>query len=683
MCDGRRKNIQRLPTLLVFMVGLSFAFLACGCVSVRYALAEDGSGGGSFDYGVVYGPNSTAGLSDYDNPRYLVQVYAPNKFDAALLALGYKPTSSSFTDDARAYLSNQSTGGAFYDFAQLFSNNNTDWGEEISTNPSLTPGINFDVTNMETALKVNNSIYGADNVWSAEYTTTQRIAAVTAVGLVLSGSIGGGGGSTGFGSTLTATDKGINYIGASTATAEYRAGTINGIMVRPFSVTNRNGENFPAMLPNIELNVNTTQFNELIGTGCKAYMQARPSYNGSYPYSLQSFRFYIYVTDIEPTVTDKTANYSGQTFQYKEYSFAVTEGSTFYLLENVSGTLGEGLSYTISNRTFSKGVVGRTYVILNTENNGPDNWWINFGDVDVVVPPTNWPDPPENPTVDPPSVPDPPTDDPIQQPTDTPIQPPNVWMPIAGTTDPTFTVDLQGILDAMAAHCQHIRDNLDGNFAQLYNNMTDYWSRKYTNLKQFLDGQFGYIGDMIVDKTDDLMDYLQDLFEWLAEQFDWSVSGTGYNDNTVVSWLRKIYNRLGGGTTIRPPDPVVDPKGIGDWLNQLLQNLVLDLLAIGQDVLADLVESFRELITKFPFSIPWDIAAILALLVAEPLAPVIEIPQYTYTGLTLVQVGTYRLDLSQWNSVMDIVRPMETILFAGWLAFKTDFFKGLLEMTKG
>ena len=653
MCDGRRKNFQRLPTLLILMVGLSFAFLACGCVSVRYALAEEGSGGGSFDYGVVYGPNSAAGLSDSDDPRYLVQVYAPNNYYAALIALGYNPTSSSFTADARAYLSNQSTGGAFYDFAQLFSNNNTDWGDEITSTPTLTPGINFDVANMETALKINNSNYGADNVWSAEYTTTQRIAAVTAVGLVLSGTLGGGGG----GGNVPEDYPPHSY--------QFNFEDLKG----PNAIIQPDNVGISGISPKVTVGAsNWTRLHQKAEDYPYVTVLLKTSYSGGKYYSWNNWTAYLYMSAQPLTITTDADGYGVRVTGI--VGCGLEQAGTYNTKGNWSGNLNNLPSFTTERNIDS---TFRYVYVYQTDPTGGQ----------PTVPPTNWPDPPESPTVDPPSVPDPPSDDPIQQPTDTPIQPPNVWTPIVSPSDPTFTVDLQGILDALATHCQHIRNNLDSNFAQLYNNMTDYWSRKYTNFKQFLDGQFGYIGDTIVDETDDLMDYLKELFEWLAEQFDWSVSGTGYNDNTVVSWLRKIYNRLGGGTTIRPPDPVVQPKETGDWLSQLLQNLVNELLSLGQDVLADLVASFSQLISKFPFSIPWDIAAILALLVAEPQAPVLELPQYAYTGVAIQQVGTYRLDLSEWDSVMEVVRPMETILFAGWLAFKTDFFKGLLELSKG
>ena len=319
MCDGRMKNFQRLPTLLFVLVGICFAYLACGCVSARYAFADDGSGGGSFDYTVVYGPNSAAGLSDSDDPRYLVQVYAPNNFDAALLALGYNPTSSSFTDDARAYLSNQSTGGAFYDFAQLFSNNNTDWGEEITTTPTLTPGIDFDVTNMETALRLNNSIYGADNVWSAEYTTSQRIAAVSAVGLVLSGSVSGGGGA-GSGTDVT------------TNTVEFT--------LKPYILKNTN-VGFSSSF------FSTTYF--LINGSYKSYAADTCYTQSNTPSSYD-------VTSLGDVIINVTLNLSKIGFDYSDYDFYLfgyprRDVWHFHILAFQKGHY--DISYDKTNRTFT------------------------------------------------------------------------------------------------------------------------------------------------------------------------------------------------------------------------------------------------------------------------------------------------------------------------------------------
>jgi hypothetical protein len=191
----------------------------------------------------------------------------------------------------------------------------------------------------------------------------------------------------------------------------------------------------------------------------------------------------------------------------------------------------------------------------------------------------------------------------------------------------------------------------------------------------YLQDLFSWLGGLISDNFSSLNQHLTQLFSWLAEQFDFSFTGTGYNDDTVVSWLKKIYSKLGTGMNTRPNDPVSEPDSFGDWLNRLLQNFVLDLLAVGQDALADLVENFRQLITKFPFSLPWDIAALLGLLVADPVAPAFDFPLYTVSDGGIQQAAMCHISLADYNDAWEGVRFIEKVGFAVFLAWNATHFK--------
>lgn len=101
--------------VLILVLGVLFA------PAVAFADDFGGSDGGDFSDRVIYGPN----VLDIKSGIYGVQVYAGNKFNAALCVLGYDGGDSRFTNDVKAYLSNESTGGSFYEFSNLFTNNNT------------------------------------------------------------------------------------------------------------------------------------------------------------------------------------------------------------------------------------------------------------------------------------------------------------------------------------------------------------------------------------------------------------------------------------------------------------------------------------------------------------------------------------------------------------------------------
>lgn len=341
---------------------------------------------------------------------------------------------------------------------------------------------------------------------------------------------------------------------------------------------------------------------------------------------------------------------------------------------------------------------------------------VRYG-VSSPIPPTNWPDPEPSTPIEPPEVPTPETPTTPTEPTTPTVTPTTPPEPPSNPTVPIFpilntepdvtyvTADLSAVLDAMNEHCQHLQTAIHNAASNLYSNVSQVLSQNLANLKTFIRQQVSWLGGVIqqehsADRSylnqlfswlngnvasyfSDLADYLQDLFEWLARQMDFSVTGGEYDDNTVVSWLMKIYSKLGGGSNTKPVDPVQDPFGIGEWFNSLLQNLVLDLLALGQDWLADIVESLRELIQKFPFCIPWDIAAMLALLAAEPVAPAFDCP-WPYVDASGVRTDVLlEVDLSDYDLYMVPVRNMEKILFAFYLAFKTDFFMGVLKNVKG
>ena len=157
-----------------------------------------------------------------------------------------------------------------------------------------------------------------------------------------------------------------------------------------------------------------------------------------------------------------------------------------------------------------------------------------------------------------------------------------------------------------------------------------------------------------------------------------------FDDTSIIYWLKQIWSKLGNGISIKPVDPVVNPDGWWDWFANLLGGLIGALADIGLDKIGGLVDALDTLKDKFPFCIPWDIAALLGLLVSEPVTPVIELPLMALSVSNGVQeVGSITIDLSTYDDAWEAVRWIERIAFCVYLATRTKDFLDLLGKIKG
>lgn len=90
--------------------------------------------------------------------------------------------------------------------------------------------------------------------------------------------------------------------------------------------------------------------------------------------------------------------------------------------------------------------------------------------------------------------------------------------------------------------------------------------------------------------------------------------------------------------------------------------------------------SLNALKTKFPFSIPWDVLAIMTMLVAPAQTPDVDIPQYALDANGDIEVvGTYELDLEDYDAAMGGVRLILKISFVVFLMVHTKDFMELIE----
>ena len=368
-------------------------------------------------------------------------------------------------------------------------------------------------------------------------------------------------------------------------------------------------------------------------------------------------------------------SYSGYTTTQYAYPYSSSNGNYFYDYDG-GNTIYIRKRDNVSKISFGNytGTQNRTFTCQLLQG--------GYTGGNPVEPPGQWPD---NPTVvapEPPELPEPrdpvipnPPSDPV--PTDPPTY---ITQPTYNVS--VFTADLQGILDAMDEHCIHLQNALYTDLQGLYNKLSSVITSEGESMRSLVSSRFDWLGTVIVECLETLDSDIYDYFHWLAQQFDFQNSG-GYNDSTVVAWLKKIYAKLGGGSPVnpKPVDPVSDPFDFGKWLTELWNTFIADLIAIGAEGLASILDDLQQLTQKFPFSIPWDIAAMLALLVAQPQTPVIQWPMFTYDGT--VHIVQTTIDLTPYNNYVEPVRVMIKIGFAAVLAWKTKDMMELLTLARG
>lgn len=288
-------------------------------------------------------------------------------------------------------------------------------------------------------------------------------------------------------------------------------------------------------------------------------------------------------------------------------------------------------------------------------------------EIDEPTGPGDWPDPPVNPTPTPPNPPDPtpnpPAPDPPANPT--PYTPPT-YTPI-GVTAPTDTTDvipwLRAILDQlkaiqtdMANHCQHIQDAISENADRIIETI----SSRVEWMADVLDGMFETLTDNICDTL-----------RWLARQMQFDQTEP-YNDTSLLYWIRKIYARLGNNpiNPVNPAEPGGGEQGFDfwAWLIGMLSNLIGGVLGDASDAVQMLLEGIQD---KFPFSIPWDLMGILALLDAPRQTPDLTVTIPAINGWW--EPIEFDLDLAPYDDVAAAMRAMAMIWWVAELIKRTNW----------
>lgn len=699
-CSPRKRSARRaargassrLVLLFVLLQMVASLVFPCGAV----ALSPN-------DQGVLWGPTSLGGGNSG------IVVSATNNFDAALWAIGRWNTKIQLDNDMFAKLSNDGTGGHFYELASYFHS----YSEVGSPNwPNAVAVEGYAIS------------LGPDNVWLASVPSSLISQAREDYNTVLGGgSLGGTSGSDpnilSFGSGYVQYNRSTSSYGNKVLRVTDGTTTISNLVKSDGTAYNdalfANSCSFVVDLGNVSVDWSSLP-SDIDYSDFFLHLHTRSSnLSSNSPYYLDV----CYVSDGSANVSMSSAG--GLTYSYVD-SVSVPSG-TYYKLNAMfqcDATYDSGV-FRLTCNPASAGYVYRfssANAASVTFSAYAASGFNSRASVGPVVPPVNnWPTDAPTPTPDPPEVPGP-SDDPVVEP-DPPDLPNPVTYPVSDpytpdpdppanpvvTYDPNPTgepTDYRPWLNAILVllrkinttlsdgfgdlrgwltnHCDHIREQIHSDSLDLGVHIQTAIQNGFVSFERWLQGTFaGYFFDemdyLLGENFRELEGYLYDLFHWLASQFDFTFGGTSYDDSSVIYWLRRIYARLGGGAPNPGDDGTVD-DGF-DWWAWLL-GLITDALGgIITDFVGDVGGFLATLADVFPFSIPGDIVAYLTLLDAARATPrfVVTIPAIQGWW----QSYDYEIDLSPFDDAMGVVRGMFLIYWGLVLAMKTDWLGGVFD----
>ena len=598
-------------------------------------------------------------VSGESEPYVGTMILAYSSYRAALLTLGVSPSDVRLTDSVRAKLSNAASGGDFYLFAQTFLTREQRGG----VLPSYAFGASDFVEIWETTAGSGDVGPYLDIFYSvAEQGLQGR--AMLSLQRVLDGGSNAPAGTTYVGLLDTITFTMADFVGDNAHKVYW-----DGSADNPLDAT---------------IKVDMTAINAFLREIASNSRYKHIYYTAWVNEAMSATKLVamnLYMTSGSATIS--VGNSISFTAPYYELQCDIV---------NTDASL-RGISNGKVNIMRAQVRSGIQYPHGVEVNNGSDSFslrrpvYLLSSDNHTSTPPDNWPTSPGGngePTK--PTVPDPPSGGGGEPQPSAPAYPVAPSLPsLTIVSGPSYQVaDLSAVLDAMDEHCQHLQEAIRDGFAGYYASMTVYLGSQMSALASLMRGQFGWAVGQIDIMLSDLCEYMRDLAEWLASQFDYSVSGGGYDDGTVVAWLKRIYLKLGtGSVSTKPSDPTADPAGFGDWLQRLIDNFVQSLIDLGGEGVADVLDILEELKNRFPFSIPWDIAVILAMMVAEPVAPVFDAPLYSWDGTQVVRAGSAHVDLSEWGTALGGIRFMQVVLFTAYLLAHTKGYMDMLKASSG
>ena len=589
--------------------------------------------------------------TDSDGTQWCFVVSPDNEFDATLYALGLGMYP--LTNDQRAYLSSAQYGGMFYTISQRWAPIQH-YLSEYEGSSLFTQFLAFV---MDTPLmQVTYNMMGMDaytNVWTATISNADKEQAKQDFNDVVNGNVGGGGGGGSGGDNgligpTNSLPSSFNLVGFG---KYYNNGLMEQVQNSTLSLTgdalaqfetkkseytyayafvscnSRNGRSVECtpriVYSNTPLILNVTTSNPI------DYAQT----NG------QSASCDSYVINLNYQERGKMLFYTGSTVTWSWNSTPLTNF-------NISS---QGYEQSPNYSSLYNYVVPGYLIFGTSVVTPPENDWPGGGDGQPTAPQL----PVINiPGITLPSLPsitlDPTINVNVNDPTNTS---PTDYTPWLKAIKDTLTDGFDNLYDELSDHCYHLQEQMQHQALYIADSITDYMEECITTL----------VTDM------------QAIARYIVDSLTYYFGNGSYNDNNVIYWLKRIWLRLGGGT----PSPVNEPDDAWDWFTKLITGLLADIMAAGSDLAADVAELISQVMTKFPFSIPWDIAAILGLFAATPVTPHFEVP----INVPNVVTTNIVVDLGFLDAAMSTVRAIELIGFAVYLLWITKDIVKIFDET--
>lgn len=583
--------------------------------------------------------------------HYGAFVRADDIYGAAVYGLNKDPATISVED--RLKLSDPDYGGRFYVYAQTFFNVDG-WPEMPEWLPAYV---------MATTVGLGQSF---ERVYASEVSTTLRDEALRDLERVLAGEDLSGGGSSSIAQTATLYGSSDFYTNRTPSYFSYMKDNWNG---------DRNYMSF----------VWAVNISDAVANVANSHLDEYP-----YVYLYQRFAS----TSWKSTSTIDLWLVMSPT-PFVNGTMSVTNSGATYIYFKATANQNTYTTYNFTNTT--------VYNMGGGENWDTFHWFKPLGESSPPPPSGTWPEPETPVTPDPPEQPTPtaPTVTPDTDPTEPVVTwptSPTVVLPTQPTPDTTPSgLDYTGLLTLINDNLISIDDYVQAlnssfnsfrsDFVTAVDSIVDSIRNIYSylgHLNDILEVHCKHIRDQIEDSVYNLELYLKGLFEWLPRQLDYDAE-FNYDDSYVTMLLQRILNKIPGGTAGTPvtyqPNPQADEPGFFDWLLDLWHRFLIDLVSVLPDELGGLVDAFSQLTHYFPFSIPWDLAALLALFEHEPVTPVFDVP-WGFGG-DEGEIQMVRVDLHAWDGVMEMVRPVFVVGFCIQLALVTKELLDNFDIHRG
>lgn len=236
----------------------------------------------------------------------------------------------------------------------------------------------------------------------------------------------------------------------------------------------------------------------------------------------------------------------------------------------------------------------------------------------------------------------------------------------SGTTPQDYTPwlrqiddDIRLYGDGIVAALGDLHDDLEQGFSDLLTGINI-----VTRYVMHFGEQWTLHCDHITDSIDDgfygLKTYFGANIRWLVGEV-----GADLDDmqSSVVSWLKRIYSRIRGYPSSKPSYDD-DPAGWADWFVDTITDILGGVIGGAASVAGQALTLFQRITGLFPFSLPWDMYAILLLFETPAQAPQFSIDWQLMGDLRIA----FDVDCTPWDGTMQAVRAVEFVAFCGGLA---------------